>query len=496
MEQDLLLSAEHITKVFPGVRALENVDFDLRQGEIHAILGENGAGKSTLIKILGGVYARDEGRVLLGGRDVDLHDPRHAQLQGIRVIHQDLNLLPLLSVAENIFLGNIPSGPLPGSVGWGKMMTRARELLHRVQLDIDVKEPVGRLTAGEQQLVEIAQALTTDMNILIMDEPTAALNDTEVETLFDLLHTMTADGIGIVYITHRIAEVFQIADRVTVLRDGVRVGTLDVKEATPDGLVKMMVGRSLDEMYPRKWGTAGEALLQAEGISTLDGLKDISLSLHKGEILGVYGLMGSGRTKLANALFGASPISSGQILVRGKKVILHSPFEARRHGLGLLPVDRKGGGLIMTLPVRKNLTIASLDKYLRGPFINEESEKTSANHWSQLLKIRAPSIETNVGSLSGGNQQKTVVGRWLDAQASILIMNEPTRGIDVGAKVEIYTLMDELCHQGVGILMFSSEMPELLAIADRILVMSLGRITAEFAHGQATQEKLMERAVA
>jgi ribose transport system ATP-binding protein len=496
MDEGYLLSARGISKSFPGVRALEDVDFDLRSGEVHAILGENGAGKSTLIKILGGVYQSDAGSVLVRGKQVELRDPTAAQAQGIRVIHQELNLLPLLSVAENIFLGNLPSGRFPGTVGWSKITERSRDLLHQLQLDIDVRSKVSQLTAGEQQLVEIAQALTTDVSILIMDEPTAALNDIEVQTLFGLLKKMTSTGIGVIYITHRIAEVFRIADRVTVLRDGVRVGISDVPAVTTDQLVQMMVGRPLDEMYPRRWGVPGDVVLQARDISTRDGLKNINLSLRKGEILGVYGLLGSGRSKLANALFGAIPITSGEIHVRGKKVALHSPYEARRLGLGLLPVDRKAEGIIMMLPVRSNITIASLDKYLRGPFIDEEREKASAKHWSQALNIRAPSTEAIIASLSGGNQQKAVVGRWLDADASILIMNEPTRGIDVGAKVEIYSLMDDLCHQGVGILMFSSEMPELLAIADRILVMSQGRLTAEFKHGEGTQEKLMEQAVA
>ncbi len=496
MDDGYLLSAKGITKSFPGVQALDNVDFDLRSGEVHAILGENGAGKSTLIKILGGVYQRDGGKILVRGSEVELQNPTVAQAQGIRVIHQELNLLPLLSVAENIFLGNLPNGRLPGTVGWSKITERSRDVLRRLQLDIDVRSKVGQLAAGEQQLVEIAQALTTEVSILIMDEPTAALNETEVHTLFDLLEKMTSAGIGIIYITHRIAEVARIADRVTVLRDGVRVGTMNVAEATTDQLVQMMVGRSLDEMYPRKWGKPGGVVLQTKNLSTRDGLNDISLSLRKGEILGIYGLMGSGRTKLANVLFGASPLTSGSIYVRDKKVVLHSPHEARRLGLGLLPVDRKAEGIITMLPVRINITLASVDKYLRGPFIDEEKEKTSAEHWSHLLNIRTPSTEALIGSLSGGNQQKVVVGRWLDADASILIMNEPTRGIDVGAKVEIYSLMDELCNQGVGILMFSSEMPELLAIADRVMVMSKGRMTGEFSHGEGTQEKLMERAVA
>lgn len=496
MGTESLLSAEGITKEFPGVLALDNVDYELFKGETHAILGENGAGKSTLIKILGGVYDRDSGHITIESKDVEFKNPREAQLRGVRVIHQELNVLPFLTVAENIFLGNLPTGFAPGMVGWKTMYERASEILEKLALDLDPKTPVSKLTAAEKQLVEIAQALTTEIKILIMDEPTAALNVTEVQTLFELLQVMKSEGIGIIYITHRIAEVFQIADRVTVLRDGILVGTQRVTDANPDQLVEMMVGRPLEEMYPRSWTEPGEVVLQADKISTSTGLDNISFQLRQGEILGVYGLLGSGRSRLAGALFGAESLSSGELRIRGDLVELRSSYEARKLGLGYIPVDRKAEALIMPLSLRKNITIANLDTYSRGPFLNETQERANADHWRSLLQIRTPSIETNIASLSGGNQQKTVVGRWLDAKANILIMNEPTRGIDVGAKVEIYSLMNDLCHQGTGILMFSSEMPELLAISDRILVMSAGRITGEFTHEEASQENLMKYAVA
>ena len=496
MDETSLLSAKGLTKSFPGVLALDNVDFRLRSGEIHAILGENGAGKSTLIKIFGGVYRADHGELFLDGRPVQFRDPREAQQAGIRVIHQELNLLPLLSVAENIFLGNIPSGRLPGTVNWRALQSRACEILESLQAGFGPGRLVGKLSAAEQQLVEIAQALTTELKILVMDEPTAALSIAEVDTLFDLLRGMARKGIAIAYITHRIKEVFRIADRVTVLRDGVKVGTLAVESATEPELVHMMVGRSLDEMYPRSRGDLGDVVLKVDRLSTKTGLSDISLELRKGEILGIYGLMGSGRSRLAMALFGAERTTSGKVWLQGNGRGPRSPSEARRRGLGYLPVERKAEALIMPLSLRKNLTIASLDRYARGPFLNERKERASANEWKDKLGIRTPSIDTAIGNLSGGNQQKAVVGRWLDARAAILIMNEPTRGIDVGSKVEIYGLMDDLCRQGVGIMMFSSEMPELLGIADRILVMSNGRITAEFAHGQASQEDLMRAATA
>ncbi len=496
MEDQLLLQAEKITKEFPGVRALDNVDFDLRRGEIHAILGENGAGKSTLIKILGGVYLRDAGSVRINGKEVEFRTPREAQLEGLRVIHQELNLLRLLSVEENILLGQLPTGSLPGFVGWRKVRRQAEEVLAELQVTLDLREKAGNLNAGEQQLIEIAQALVGEARILVMDEPTAALNDTEIEGLFALLRRMSDQGIGIIYITHRIAEVFEIANRVTVLRDGVRVATVDVSGSTPEELVRMMVGRSLDEMYPRERIQPGEALLEVRDLSSEKGLHDVSFTLRAGEILGVYGLLGTGRSLLAHALFGDDPKSSGEVIIKGKVAKVHSPSQARGLGMGYVPMERKTEGLVEALTVRKNLTLANLKAYGRSLFLDEGDEKGRARHWVDRMGIRTPSIDQSITSLSGGNQQKVIVSRWLETQANIMIMHEPTRGIDVGAKVEIYSIMDELCKQGVGILMFSSEMPELLAIADRILVMSEGRITGEFSHSEATQELLMERAVA
>ena len=495
MEDQLLLQAKQVTKDFPGVRALDAVDFSLGRGEIHAILGENGAGKSTLIKILGGVYLRDSGQVLIDGREVEFRSPREAQLAGLRVIHQELNLLPLLSVEENILLGQLPTGRLPGFVEWRKVRQQAHEVLTKLQVELDVREQARNLNASEQQLVEIAQALVGEARILVMDEPTAALNDTEIEALFALLRRMASQGIGVIYITHRIVEVFEIADRVTVLRDGVRVDTVDVKDTTSEELVQMMVGRSLDEMYPRHRIEPGDVLLEVRGLGAEKGLHDINFTLREGEILGVYGLLGSGRSLLAHVLFGDEPKSSGEVFVEGKTIdALRSPAKARALGMGYVPMERRTEGLIAPLNVRQNVTLASLDAYRRGPFLDERSEKDRTRHWVERLGIRTPSIEQNIQGLSGGNQQKVVVARWLEAQANILIMHEPTRGIDVGTKVEIYTLMDELCRRGVGILMFTSEMPELLAISDRILVMSRGRVTGVFPYDEVTQELIMERA--
>jgi ABC-type sugar transport system ATPase subunit len=398
-------------------------------------------------------------------------------------------------VEENILLGQLPGGALPGFVSWRKARQQARQVLDTLGVDLNPAAKAGSLTAGEQQLVEIAQALIGEAKILVMDEPTAALTDAEIEGLFALLRRMTEQGIGIIYISHRIAEILEIADRVTVLRDGMRVGTVPVKGTTSDELVRMMVGRSLDEMYPRHRVPPGETLLEVTDLSAEGGLHDINFTLRAGEVLGVYGLLGAGRSLLAHVLFGDRPKSSGEISLKGKVAAVRSPSAARTLGMGYVPMERRTEGLVGPLNVRSNITLANLSAFRRLIFYDDGSEQQRARHWIDRLGIRTPSAEQNIQALSGGNQQKVILARWLETKAEILIMHEPTRGIDVGAKVEIYRLMDELCKQGVGILMFSSEMPELLAIADRILVMSRGRITAEFTHSEATQELLMEHAI-
>ncbi|RPI87223.1 MAG: sugar ABC transporter ATP-binding protein [Chloroflexi bacterium] len=495
MEADILLAAKALTKIFPGVKALDEVDFELRKGEIHAILGENGAGKSTLIKIIGGVYKPDSGELWVEGQKVSINTPREAQMLGIRVIHQELNLLPNLSVEENLFLGNLPSGKLPGMVNWTELGERSAEILKKFHATINPKAKAGELTPGEQQLVEIAQALTSEVRILIMDEPSAALSESETRVMFDLLKQMVQDGIGIIYITHRIPEILEIADRVTVLRDGKQIGTISLEDTTAQQLVQMMVGRSLKDMYPRNRVDPGETLLEVKELCSA-GLHQINLKIAAGEVLGVYGLMGSGRSLLANTIFGAVQAKSGKIIIHGRPVDITSPHRAKQFGLGYVPADRKAEALILPLSLRKNLTIGSIDKYLKSLiFIDEKTERASAADWIRTLDIRSTSQETSIGSLSGGNQQKVIFSRWLDTKARILILNEPTRGVDVGAKVEIYKLIDNLCKEGCAILMFSSEMPELLAIADRIVVLSSGKITGEFHWKGATQEKLMECAI-
>ncbi len=400
----------------------------------------------------------------------------------------------MLSVAENIFLGNFPGGIIPGIVDWKKLQDGARDILERFQAKIDPKSKAGSLTAGEQQLVEIAQALTSDVNILILDEPSAALSEAETKNLFALLKQMGGEGISIVYITHRISEVFEIANRVTVLRDGKKVKTVNTHDTSQADLIQMMVGRTLKEMYPRHRVQPGEMVLETRNLAG-EGLFDINLTLRAGEVLGIYGLLGSGRSRLANALFGVAPASAGEICIKGQPVKITSPEVAKQLGLGYVPAERKTQALISPLSLLKNLTIASLGKYTTNLFfVDQGEEKRSGLSWMRALDIRARGVNDNIGSLSGGNQQKAVFCRWLDTQSEILLLNEPTRGVDVGAKVEIYKLIDDLCKDGKAVIMFSSEMPELLAIADRIVVMNSGRCVTEFPYQDATQRKLMEAA--
>jgi ABC-type sugar transport system ATPase subunit len=425
MDSNVILATDGLVKIFGGVRVLDNVDFELRNGEVHAILGENGAGKSTLIKILGGVYKPDAGQILLNGKNVIIPTPRAAQLLRIRVIHQEFNLLTQLSVAENIFLGNLPGGIVPGSVDWKTLNNKAKEILGRFQANIDPTIKACNLTPGGQQLVEIAQALTSEVNVLILDEPSAALNDIETQNLFVILRQMCSEGISVIYITHKINEVFEIANRVTVLRDGKKIDTVDTNGTNPPQLIHMMVGRSLKEMYPRHRVEPGKVLLETRNL-TGNGLFDINLKLRAGEVLGIYGLMGSGRTRLANALFGVAPVSFGDIYINGQKVKIMSPEHAKQYGLGYVPSERKTEALISPLSLLKNLTIASLSKYTSNLFfIDEKSEKSSGAAWMKVLDIHARGLDANIGSLSGGNQQKAIFCRWFDTKSEILVLNEP-----------------------------------------------------------------------
>lgn len=493
--QPFVLKMRNISKGFPGVQALDKVSFQLRPGEVHALLGENGAGKSTLIKILAGDYQEDQGEIFIGGQQVQIETPAQSADQGVSVIHQEMHLISSLSVAENIMLGRIPQGRLPGMVSWKNAGHRAAEVVESLGVTLDVWAKVEDLNVAQKQVVEIAKALSRDARIVVMDEPTAALTDREVQGLFHVIRSLKERGVSIIYISHRLDEIFAIADRVTVMRDGLNVGTVDVAQTNHAQLVKMMVGRELAEMYPKRDITVGQEILRVKNLNQGENIHDINFTVKRGEILGIFGLMGSGRTHLAKTLFGDIKKDSGQVFVLGQEVKIDTPEQAKGARLGLVPVDRKGEGLLLNQSLRRNVTLANLSSYMRFGFTRRNAERASAKKWVQKLDIRAYSIEQEVKNLSGGNQQKVTLAKWLETDLEVLILNEPTWGIDVAAKVEIYQLLEDLCEQGLGVIMMSSELPEILAMADRILVMCQGRITAEYSRETATQELLLQAAI-
>lgn len=487
---DLLLRLDGIVKSFPGVRALRGVSFDVRPGEVHALLGENGAGKSTLIKVMSGVHAQDEGSLHVDGRPVRFASPQEAQDAGIAAIYQELLLFPELSVAENVFMGHAPRLSW-GGIDWTAMRERTAEILASLDIhDLDPDAPVGALSVGNRQRVEIAKALSMNARVLIMDEPTAALTEADVERLFGIVRRLRERGVGIIYISHRLVEIFDLADRVTVLRDGAYVGTHDVKDVTEPELISMMVGRTIDQLYPHRQPDPGATLLEAKSVAFPGTVAEASLTLRAGEIVGLAGLVGSGRSELAQILFGVTPAASGQILVDGKPVTIKSPADAKRHGIAYVPEDRGTQGLIRAMRIRENASLAILNDIARFFFVNRKGEEDLARHDIERFKIRASSMEQVVGKLSGGNQQKVVLSKWLATNPRILILDEPTRGIDVGAKAEIHRIMSELAAQGMAVLMISSELPEVLGMSDRVLVMREGRIVAGFDRAEASQERI------
>ncbi|HEX2526002.1 MAG TPA: sugar ABC transporter ATP-binding protein [Geminicoccus sp.] len=490
MEADApLLRLEGIVKSFPGVRALRGVSFDVRPGEVHALLGENGAGKSTLIKVMSGVHQQDEGTLYVDGKPVRFTSPQEAQAAGIAAIYQELLLFPELTVAENVFMGHAPRLSW-GGVDWATMRARTAEILHSLDIhDLDLDAPVGALSVGNRQRVEIAKALSMNARVLIMDEPTAALTEADVERLFGIVRRLRARGVGIIYISHRLVEIFDLADRVTVLRDGEYVATREVKDVTEPLLISMMVGRTIDQLYPhREPKPPGATLLEARSVAFPGTVEEASLTLRAGEIVGLAGLVGSGRSEFAQILFGITPASAGQILVDGKPVTIRSPSDAKRHGIAYVPEDRGIQGLIRPMRIRHNVSLAILDEISRFFFIDRNREQDLAKRDIARFSIRASSMDQVVGKLSGGNQQKVVLAKWLATKPRILILDEPTRGIDVGAKAEIHRIMSELAGQGLAILMISSELPEVLGMSDRVLVMREGRIVAGFDRAEATQE--------
>jgi len=484
-----LLKMEQIDKQYPGVHALDHVDFDLYAGEVHVMLGENGAGKSTLMKILSGSIPKDEGRIFIRGQEIHHLTPERAQALGIGMVYQELSLVPHLTVAENIFLGQLPKTKL-GIVNWPEIMRQAKKSLTDLGVNIDPHLEVRQLEVAEQQLTEIARVLTRRPKILLLDEPTSALSDTERGRLFEIIDRLRGRGVGIVYISHRLAEVPLIGQRVTVLRDGHLIGTLSVEEAQEDKLVHMMVGRELAEQFPKQSVQLGEPALRVEDFSVDGIIHNLSFDLRQGEILGIFGLMGAGQVELARGLFGLMPHSSGHIYVNGQEVNIRQPQDAIKHGLGLLTRDRREG-LVPMLSMPPNITLANVGQYPNFQVLKLRSESDIAERYRRDLRIQTPSLDRAVLYLSGGNQQKVVVARWLCSGSKILIFDEPTRGIDVGAKAEVFALMNRLTERGVGIIMISSEMPEILAMADRILVMRGGQFTAEYQVGEATQEELL-----
>jgi ribose transport system ATP-binding protein len=496
IDQTPLLKIHNVSKKFPGVVALDKVDFEIYPGEVVALVGENGAGKSTLMKILAGVYKPNEGQIWLNGDIIDPHDPHHARELGISIIYQEFCLTPNQSAWENIFLGR--EMHRRGVLGWLRFNDRAYMRLEAVKLleqlgaRFPIDELVRNLSVAEQQMVEIAKALGEEAKIIIMDEPTSALGPEEVDILFEVVRGLKARGIAVIFITHRLEEVFRVADRVIVFRDGSRVGSMKIVDATVDKIISFMVGRELDRTQVHEVKKAHEkVILEVQHLTRHKVLHDINFTLARGEILGIAGLAGSGRTELVRVIFGADPIDAGQILVEGKPGEITSPAVAVRTGIALLPENRQRQGLVLIQSVQNNIALPTLDALARGKFVSRMAMQSQAQHYIDTLRIRTPDMDKRTLELSGGNQQKVVVAKWLATKPKVLLLDEPTRGIDVGAKAEIYGIMNELSRQGVGILMVSSEMPEILAMSDRILVMYEGRITGILGRAEATQEKIM-----
>ncbi|MFP4502919.1 MAG: sugar ABC transporter ATP-binding protein [Candidatus Hydrogenedentota bacterium] len=487
----LVLEMRGVSKAFPGVQALDNAELEVRRGEVHCLVGENGAGKSTLMKILAGAQPADSGEILLEGVPVSIRSPHHAQELGISMIYQEFNLSPFLSVAENIFLGRAPRLGKSPLINWRRMRADAHAILDRINVKIDVRLPVNELSVAQQQMVEIAKALAFEAKVIVMDEPSATLTDHELRALFDLIRQLREQGVGIVYISHRLAELFEIGDRVTVMRDGKFVGRLDIAEITrrrdaPDHvkrieetrneIIRMMVARKIEEgLFPKEPFERGEELLRVEGLWRYGVFNDIHFRVHRGEIVGITGLVGAGRTEVARAIFGADKLDAGKIFLEGKEIEVRSPRDAIRHGLGLLTEDRKNQGLVLNMTVRENTTLANIAALVRaGLFIRKGEERRVARRYADDLEIRTPGIEAVVQNLSGGNQQKVVLAKWLYSKSKVLIFDEPTRGIDVGAKVAIYELMNALVRRGIGVVIISSELPEIIGMCDRIFVMNGG----------------------
>ena len=490
---EVIVSMNHISKSFPGVKALDDVHFELRSGEVMALLGENGAGKSTLMKILSGVYTRDDGTMEIFGKEYGDLTPKQAQEVGVAIIHQELNMCRHLSVAENMFLGRELAGKF--TLDNRKMRQEAKRILDDLKIDIDPDQTVGDLPVSKQQMVEIAKALSINAKILIMDEPTSALTAKEIEDLFRIIRKLKAEGRGIVYISHRLEELAEIVDRVTIMRDGQYITNGNFADMTMDQIITNMVGREIKEKFPRVSCEKGKKVFEVKHLNAGKMVRDINFSLYEGEIVGFAGLMGAGRTETTRAIFGADPKDSGEIWLDGEEIKINCPMDAIKHGVVLAPEDRKKDGLCTKLSIRQNLALPNLDMICNGlGVISSGKEDKLCEEAVQNLRIKTPNVEIDSGNLSGGNQQKVVVGKWLARNSRVVIFDEPTRGIDVGAKVEIYNLMNELKKQGIAVMFVSSEMPEVMGIADRIIVMCDGRITGEVMAQDTTQNEILTMA--
>lgn len=490
--ENTFLNMVNIHKSFPGVYALKGVNLSVEKGEVHGLLGENGAGKSTLMKILGGVHKQDEGTIFINEKDIGNVTPKKATDLGIAFVHQELNLSESLNVAENMYMGRLPyKNEILGIVDYKKLYKDASQILDMLKVNLKATDIVGELTTAKKQMIEIAKAISQDAKIIILDEPTTSLADNDVKILFKIMNNLKSKGVSLIYISHRLKEIFEICDRVTVMRDGQYIDSCDISNLSQKDLIRMMVGRDLKNLYPKEEAEIGEIVLEVENIRDQSGkIKGVSFNAKKGEVLGISGLVGAGRTELVRLLFGADKLVAGEIKINNKMVKISNPHDAIKYGICLITEDRKKQGLSLPLSVADNITVTNLDKAK----LNHKELKKTAEKYKKLLEIKTTNVETIVGTLSGGNQQKVVIAKWLNSNSNIFIFDEPTKGIDVGAKAEIYNLINKLVKDGKTVIMISSELPEILGVTDRVYVMCEGKITGELLRAECTQEKIMELA--
>jgi ribose transport system ATP-binding protein len=495
MDDQFLLEMDGISKVYPGVQALKGVDLRLRRGEILALVGENGAGKSTVMKVLSGATHADAGEIRLGGQPVHIIDPRHARDLGIAMIHQELALVPQFSAVQNLFMGRELTRT-GGVLDWGRARAEAKRILAGFNISLDVDRPVMNLPLAIRQMIEIARAVSSGARIVIMDEPTSSLTAHEAQDLFRVTHSLREQSVGVIYISHHLEELFHLCDRATVLRDGSLVGTVDIADTTRDQIVRMMVGREPSEFAKRDHLAPGAEALRVEGMSRSGVLQDVSLAVHRGEVLGLAGLVGAGRSELARAIIGADPIDTGRVMLHGQEVRIRTPEDAAKAGIAYVPEDRKRQGLVLGMSIEANITLPILPRLAPHGWLSTRRRHDIAQGLAGEVQVRPPNVRRLAMQLSGGNQQKVVLGKWLGDQASVFILDEPTRGIDVGAKVEIYQLIDRLAHAGAAILLISSELPEILGLSDRVAVMRQGRIVDQCPRAEATEERIVQAAMA